>query len=54
MNGFVKGILIILLIVYIVSPLDLCVGPIDDIIASLLGVCCMAAPKKAKYNEFEN
>ena len=38
MNGIVKGMLVSLLIVYVVSPIDFCPGPIDDIIAILLGI----------------
>ena len=36
MNGVLKGMLIALIIVYVVSPLDLCPGPIDDILLLLL------------------
>ena len=32
MNGVVKGMLVILLLIYVISPVDLCPGPIDDII----------------------
>lgn len=38
MNGIVKGMLVALLIVYIVSPVDLCPGPIDDIILLLFSI----------------
>jgi len=38
MNGILKGMLLILLIIYIVSPVDLCPGPIDDIILLLCSV----------------
>ena len=44
MNGVVKGMLIALVIVYIVSPIDIMPGcPIDDIIELLLG---LASQKK--------
>ena len=33
---FLKGVLFTLLVVYVVSPLDLCPGPIDDVIALLI------------------
>lgn len=36
MNGIMKGMLTVLVILYVVSPLDLCPGPIDDIIVVLL------------------
>lgn len=38
MNGIVKGMLVALLIVYIVSPVDLCPGPVDDIILLLFSI----------------
>ena len=39
MNGVLKGMFIVLLVIYIVSPIDFCPGPIDDIILILLTVC---------------
>lgn len=34
-----KGMLIILVLLYIISPIDLCPGsPVDDIIVLLLGI----------------
>lgn len=38
MNGVLKGMLLVLLIIYIVSPVDLCPGPVDDIILLLCAV----------------
>lgn len=38
MNGILKGMLVALIIVYIVSPVDLCPGPIDDIILLLFSI----------------
>ena len=38
MNGVLKGMLLVLLIIYIVSPVDFCPGPIDDIILLLCTV----------------
>ena len=38
MNGVAKGMLLVLMILYIVSPLDLCPGPIDDLIVLLVGI----------------
>ncbi len=38
MNGFMKGMIVILMILYVVSPVDLCPGPIDDIIVVLIGM----------------
>lgn len=43
MNQFAKGMLVVLIIFYIVSPLDLAPGPVDDAIVLLLG---MAASKR--------
>jgi len=38
MNGVLKGMLLVLLIIYFVSPVDLCPGPVDDIILLLCAV----------------
>lgn len=38
MRDVIKGMLVVLVILYIVSPIDLCPGPIDDIMVLLLGV----------------
>ena len=38
MEGVMRGMLIVLVILYIVSPVDLCPGPIDDILVLLLGI----------------
>lgn len=38
MNGVLKGILLALLVIYVVSPLDFCPGPVDDIILLLCGL----------------
>ncbi len=38
MNGVAKGMLFVLMILYIVSPLDMCPGPIDDLIVLLVGI----------------
>ena len=44
MNDIGKGMLIILVILYIVSPIDFVPGPVDDAIVLLLG---LAAAKKS-------
>ena len=36
MNGIAKGMPFVLLLLYVVSPVDLCPGPIDDIILMLV------------------
>ena len=38
MNGIFKGLLLALLIVYVISPIDLCPGPIDDLITIAMGI----------------
>ncbi len=38
MNDVMKGMLIILILLYIISPVDICPDPIDDIIVLLLGI----------------
>lgn len=43
MSDMVKGMIIILMIVYIVSPIDVCPGPIDDLLVLIIGI---AARKK--------
>lgn len=44
MSDIGKGMLIILVILYIVSPIDFAPGPVDDAIGLLLG---LAAVKKS-------
>ena len=44
MSDIGKGMLIILVILYIVSPIDFAPGPVDDAIVLLLG---LAAAKKS-------
>jgi uncharacterized membrane protein YkvA (DUF1232 family) len=48
MNGVAKGMILVLMILYIVSPIDACPGPIDDIIVLLIG---LAATKKRQEIE---
>lgn len=38
MSDFAKGMILVLMVVYIVSPIDICPGPIDDAIVLLLGL----------------
>lgn len=38
MDGVFKGMLVILLLIYVLSPVDLCPGPIDDIILVLCAI----------------
>lgn len=48
MNGVLKGMLLILLVIYVVSPVDLCPGPVDDIILSL---CALGGGAVASYDD---
>ena len=41
--GILKGVLLVTVILYVLSPIDLCPGPIDDLLIILLG---FAAQKK--------
>ncbi len=38
MNNFMKGLVMMAVLMYIVSPIDACPGPIDDIIVLMLGL----------------
>lgn len=38
MNDLMKGLVIMAILMYIVSPIDAAPGPIDDIIVLLLGL----------------
>lgn len=43
MSNSAKVILVILVLAYIISPIDVCPGPIDDIIVALLGFAATRA-----------
>ena len=38
MNDLMKGLVIMAILMYIVSPLDACPGPLDDFIVLLIGI----------------
>lgn len=38
MSDVLKGVILLAMILYIVSPIDACPGPIDDIIVLLIGL----------------
>ncbi len=38
MNGVFKGMILVLVLLYIVSPVDACPGPVDDIVVLLMGL----------------
>lgn len=47
MNGAAKGMLIVLVVLYIVSPVDLCSGPVDDLIVLLVALGAQKGSKKS-------
>ena len=55
MNNFAKGALVVLLVLYIISPLDLLPGPIDDLIIGLIGFSSLKGNKvEAQRNAEQN
>ena len=42
MNDIAKGMLVILMILYVLSPVDAMPGPVDDVIVALMGVAMMS------------
>lgn len=46
MSDVGKGMLIVLVILYIVSPIDFAPGPVDDAIVLLLGMAAVTNRKK--------
>ena len=38
MNGVMKGMILVLMVLYIVSPIDACPGPIDDLVVLFIGL----------------
>lgn len=38
MNGVAKGMILVLMVLYIVSPIDACPGPIDDLLVLFIGL----------------
>lgn len=51
MDGVFKGMILVLMILYIVSPFDACPGPIDDILVLIIG---LAATKGRKSIEVDD
>lgn len=51
MSNVMKGMILVVMIVYIISPVDMCPGPIDDIIVLLIGI---AARKRLDRVDDEN
>ena len=50
MSSIQKRVLLVCIILYVVSPIDLCPGPVDDLIALLIGV----AAQKGISTTFED
>lgn len=48
MEKTIKAMIIIFMVIYVISPLDVCPGPIDDI---LVMVISMAASKSKMLNQ---
>ncbi len=48
MNDVMKGMLIVLVIIYVISPIDFVPGPVDDFIVILLG---LASQKKLENKQ---
>lgn len=48
MNYVMKGMLIVLVIIYVISPVDFVPGPVDDFIVILLG---LASQKKLENKQ---
>lgn len=38
MNGIMKGMILVLVALYAISPVDACPGPVDDLIVILMGI----------------
>lgn len=53
MDNVVKGMLLVLMILYIVSPIDACPGPIDDIIVLLIGIAAQKGLSRIEDSETE-
>ena len=48
MSDVAKGMILVLMILYIVSPIDACPGPIDDLVVLFIG---LAARKRIRTTE---
>ncbi len=47
-NNIVRGGIIAFVLLYVLSPIDAALGPIDDIIVALLGVAGTAAVSRKR------
>ena len=48
MNGVAKGMLMALMIVYILSPVDACPGPIDDLLVLIIGIAVSKGTRESE------
>ena len=53
MNGFWKGFIVAMLIVYVISPVDLIPGPVDDIVLVFLSYVASRRKNLVKKNDDE-
>lgn len=51
MRMFLKILILVLMIIYIASPLDAAPGPFDDLIVLLLGVAAQKGMARIKCND---
>lgn len=54
MNSVMKAMLVILLLIYVISPVDLCPGPVDDIILILCAMGGRTIKSKEDYEGEKN
>lgn len=52
MNNTLKGLLVGLVLLYVVSPLDIAPGPIDDLLVTLLGYVGTRAIESRRNSHF--
>lgn len=53
MNGFWKGFIVAMLIVYVISPVDLIPGPVDDIVLIFLSYVASRRKNLVKKSDDE-
>ena len=51
MNGFWKGFIVALLIVYVISPVDFIPGPVDDIVLLILSYVASSRKKLVEKHD---
>ncbi len=49
MNDVMKGMILVLMVLYIVSPIDFCPGPVDDLIVLLAGLASRKRIGSSRY-----